>query len=282
MNGPVILSEGDLVSWREEIARIDAETRALATRRDLLSRRLEAAAEFMSLLREDPAGAPSGSGAGQPVEVADFGQINWVDIVRDGVGAYPMGVIMHEFKEEVADSPAGARLRVTDKGYYKAIDRLVRRGELIKHKGRLFSPAAHRRYMAAVARGEIEDVQAPNPGHSPLVEAARQMIEDEPGITSGRVVEQLRDHPLVGPTLAPKPTAVYNMISRLRDRRLVIKVGLRLYPATEEYAHLKDEDGATDAAPSLEFESETTPDSDKVNGVDTLHPNHAYPAGGGT
>jgi hypothetical protein len=202
-----------------------------------------------------------------------------------------MGVIMHEFKDEVYRSQSGDRLRYSDKGYYNAIRRLVLRHQLIKHKGRLFSPEAYSRYMAAVRRGEIEDTEAPNAGHSPVVEAVRKMIADEPGITSGRVVEQLKTHPVIGPTLPPKTTAVYNMISRLRDRKVVIKIGMQLYPATDEYMHLTDDGGATDVASqdteAPEDDSGASgvvagPAANGAGGFDMLAPTTYRMGGGGT
>ena len=36
--------------------------------------------------------------------------------------------------------PLGPRLAISDKGYYNAVSRLAKRGRIVQHNGRLFSP----------------------------------------------------------------------------------------------------------------------------------------------
>ncbi|MGQ3039853.1 MAG: hypothetical protein ACT6TH_07140 [Brevundimonas sp.] len=239
-DSPPSTSEQEIL--RGVVTRWEAELRAIDARRTQVIEKLSAAQRLLEVMGDEiiPAARAhsipeevSHSGTqlmipevgSRPVEVRS--DAKWVDLVRQWVGAAFDGLSYAELRALIDKHPAIAdRFALSDKGYYNALSRLVNRGELVRHNGRLFSAEAFERYRRKVATGVIADLPAPMPSaHSPMGEAVMDIVwaSRESGIVGKDVIATLRTDPEFNASLTPHTSGAYNVIARLTKRAQLIR-----------------------------------------------------------
>jgi hypothetical protein len=253
------VSVGDVDAWRAEIAELDTRLLEITARRERLKQRIEAAGALFALL-DAPAPPTAVADAGPVAEDADESlrqaggcasesggsrssgaetdeneeESNsetqqakgptFVSAVTEGVYAAESGVVPYQLKAALLRTDLAERLTESDKGFYHAIDRLARRGVIIRYKGRLFSPDALDRFKAMVAAGLLRDEVPKPPSHSPMGDAILQIVAMKPGIGGGHIIAKLKENPEFAAALTPHSTGAFNVISRLTKRRQIVKV----------------------------------------------------------
>jgi len=249
----VILTTDDIQKWESDISRIDTSIASLMKERDQVVKLMEAAQCLLSGITEPtteakPANASADhsdvrsehsetaevlSSIASECEITDA--TSWVDAARSVVHWHERGVASHVLRGIVAASPLGDRLRVSDKGYYNAVNRLQKRGEIEKHNGRFFYPNSLLAYKEAVSRGEMDDAPPKPPqSYSPMGEAVEAMVNAQPGIPISEVVSNLQADPKFSDSLSERTTVAYNVVARLRKRKKIEKRGKGLFPASQK------------------------------------------------
>ena len=150
------------------------------------------------------------------------------------------GVTYDEIREALLQSPIGAKLRRSDKGFYHALSRAKDRGALVEHKGYVFTPENLDAFIKKVAAGIKQDKAVLSSFGSPMMTALLDTIARNPGITAKEAIGIIRGgsekHGL--PPLKNEGSA-YNAVKRLKERGELESFGhlerqLRIGPSAAE------------------------------------------------
>jgi hypothetical protein len=202
-------------------------------RRGLVKRRTPAAPVFKSSTTvTPPPGVTPKRRAFRPE------RSEWKVIIREITLTSNHPVPYSEAREEILKSHLAEKLKQSDKGFYNAISKLRKAGEIVAHRGHLFSPAAFSKFKADLDAGLIRDIKIANVAHrSPMGEAVDQMMRSRPnGAESGHIIWELRKNPEFAAAIEKNKTHPYNVLSRMVRLGELIKKGKRYYSA-----HLKSE-----------------------------------------
>ncbi|QDX26577.1 hypothetical protein FPZ54_11460 [Sphingomonas suaedae] len=237
--------------WQADLARLDSEIAERQAERAEVVRKLDAAeliARELASLSDNETGreapvAENGSApqnshpeqfgltppAAQPVHKQRKPRkpregLTWKAVVLPAVGEAEMGLTYAELRSAVAASPLGSKLDASDKGYHNAISRLAGDGLIIRDHGRVFTPEAFDRFMAAVERGEASTTVPQPLAHSPMGEAILRIVSAQPGLLNGKgVIRELKKDPEFNAALTPHETGAFNIIARLVRRGQIVR-----------------------------------------------------------
>jgi hypothetical protein len=240
----VLLTTEHIRRWEEGLRRIDDEIDRLSSNRKLLEQKLAAAALFYDVSEDRDDGGhhrtseetfesagdlpPTVNGA-TPETQKDTRRRNgdeptWAEIVIEAVKSADMGVTYAEMRSFAAASALGAKLEISDKGYYNAISRLAKGGDIVRKHGRLFTQEAFRRFIKAVEEGQASTTIPQPIAHSPMGEAILTIVKQQPGKLNGKgVIGELRRDPEFDAALTPHETGAYNVIARLVRREQIVR-----------------------------------------------------------
>lgn len=247
----LVLTLAHLDQWRGDLQRIDAAIAGLQSERVAAERKI-AAAEFLFLeapqdlvavdLGEQPAiqaedeEAPvdelaSDANAfnltppdGKPLRRRKRQGLGFKDVILEAVASAEMGLSYAELRSAVLASPLGPKLIESDKGYHNALSRLAQAEDVIRDHGRVFTPEAFPRFMAAVERGEASTTVSQPMAHSPMGEAIVKIVGAGPGRYNGKaIIGELRKDPEFNASLTPHETGAYNIIARLVRRGQIVR-----------------------------------------------------------
>ncbi|MBR7618280.1 hypothetical protein JKL49_02670 [Phenylobacterium sp. 20VBR1] len=126
----------------------------------------------------------------------------------------------------------GPKFASSDKGFYNALLRIQNTGEIIRHKGRYYSPGSFEDHKRKVDAGEINEAALPETGnaYSPMGEAIMDLVHANPGIAGADVVRALRTDAEFNAALTPHTTGAFNVIARLARRRQIDRTGSDCFP----------------------------------------------------
>jgi hypothetical protein len=189
----------------------------------------------------------------------------YIAVVEAGVNAAPMGIAPFELKAKLFDSSFGERLRESDKGFYRAIDRLAEKDRIFRSNGRLFSRDALNRYRKAVDAGEIQDIPARYQNRSPMGDAIQEIVRATPGIKALDIIAKLRVDAEFKAALDPRATGAFNILARLVKRRQITKTGRQYFPSVAAATTAGDgtTNGGSDSSEPRELE---TPIGEEIAG----------------
>lgn len=142
----------------------------------------------------------------------------WTATIKKAVidGDRPM--TYSEVKEAIGETHLGETLRRTDKAFYGGLSKLSGKGEIIKHRGHMFSPKAYQRFMDDVNAGRIEDFpDSPfsSSGPSPNEIAVERFLARRPGgATTVEIVNDLLTNPPEDLEVTTNRTSIYNLLNR--------------------------------------------------------------------
>jgi hypothetical protein len=145
----------------------------------------------------------------------------WTSVIHTILAKAGRGLLHSELRAEVAKTDLAERLANSDKGFYGGIAKLVAEDppRLVKHKGRLFAPATHQKFMADVAAGRATDLEdLPHIGNaSPFRDAILEAMKlaFTGGATSAEIIEELKKNPALISTVLRHPTHTYNVLARM-------------------------------------------------------------------
>ena len=142
---------GAAVSWRDDLAALEAEIGRLQLVHERLCAKLDHAMSLVALLEEDvgsnspsplvmpaaptthvPQQADGLKGGDHPHLEAD-GDDTWIGAVRAWIYDAPLGLTFAEMREKIEESQEmSVRFQQSGKGYYNALSRLRSRGEIAR------------------------------------------------------------------------------------------------------------------------------------------------------
>lgn len=234
------VSLADIARWREESAALGRDIDDRQKRKAALDARIAKADELFRLLAgdgptldEEPQASPPEAGHAppplKPVRTEsgrNYGRVTFVEAIRGAILQSPEGRLSPQMvREALAQTEMGDRLKESDKGFYHAISRLSERGEIIKHNGWLFTPAAYLSYMEDVNSGRIEDLPPEAQRPSPMALEIFRFLETNGPANGGRIVLHLLSRPEFKETLTKSNSGAYNVLSRLVKRTELAKDG---------------------------------------------------------
>lgn len=222
----------------EELAKIDTQRQYWLARRDHW-RALISAAQNLSAMPTtlDPplispaadapiVDAPSKKRGRPPGRVPK--DISWTKALEAIVANNTKGITNSDLRKDYTNSPFIKKLGNSEKSFYGAIDKLMKRKLIVRHNGYLFKPELLKQFLDDVAKGLVADLEPmPSNGHkSPFGDAIKPFLEGLPnGATSSEIVMELRKTPEFSDTLDRHKTHIYNVLARLVDTGEVLKGG---------------------------------------------------------
>lgn len=273
-----LLKRSDLEQWEHECAELDKQINELRQRRDEVARRLERTRELLreiGRLTGDPAKRrETASPIVQTTPTRRRGKVSWTReisrILRENAG--PVG--FRELRAEIERGPLAERMARSDKGFYGAVGKLEKRGDLVKYKGWLFDPGAFRTFQHELAAGMRDDLEdKTHQRSSPMGNRILEILSRHPnGIESKRLVEELKRDPAFADVIKRNATSAYNVFTRLVKRGEIRKEGRVYYPLKENDPPLGGSDTGEVEAPPNERQSPSG-----VGGTSALR--QANPAG---
>lgn len=223
----------DIQRGESELQQIDADLGRLTEKRDATEKRVEAAKRYAALL--PPEEAPPAAAVSEPPAVATLpltaapkkrrARITsaWQDTILTIVKTAEMGFTFAELRTRLLQSPIKDRMAESTKGYHRALSILAKKKKIVREYGRVFTPAAHKRFEAALKAGDVT-ADAPQPfAHSPMGTAILKLVQARPGITSTLIIVELRKDPEFNASLTPHQTGAFNIIARLARRKQITR-----------------------------------------------------------
>ncbi len=237
----VLLSTDHVAAWLGRLKELDAKDEAArkeAEARDVERRQLLSKIEALKVLGVDlgleQPGVPVQSSAEFRLEPpADrHGRVTWVSEVLRVRDQFRKPMSFEDYRVEIDAGPLAGEYEKSDKGFYHAISRLQKRGDLVKHRGWLFHPSDFQDYRASVERGADELPSVENKRPSPMGDAVKEfLLQNQGGVKSGDIVQHLKEDERFRETLEKNATGAYNVIARLAKRGEIRKEGRTVYPA---------------------------------------------------
>lgn len=266
-----LLARQEVLRWDEALERLKveetdmkarhaAEERAIRDQRTKLTKLVEAGMALVDMDAQPELQAASEESAA-PVVMPDQpktkkqrtrrGGKSWTATIKRIITKSGLGMTHSEVKAEVTKTHLGKTLQTTEKSFYGAIGRLSESGDIIKHKGRLYSPKAYHRFMKDVAAGIAVDTPAPSSagsGVSPNEIAIKRFLESRPnGATTSDIVDNLLNSPPDDLAVTKNRNSIYNLLSRQRENKNLIRRGDRYYlPSQIGETPDSEESGAQD------------------------------------
>lgn len=239
----VSLTSAEVARWEDEAARLLGEAERLKAEALSYLDRAHRARELFALMRGDapppvpPAlvPAPAVSAGNDGVRDKRKGPRppragSWREALKGWIYASEVPLSPADLREIIAKSPKAAEFNKSDKGFYHALTRLQKSGDIIRHAGRYYSPKVFSE-MADQAPPEVVSYAAPNVIiHSPMGEAILDIVSANPGITSAKIIETLKGDLEFRATLTPHTTGAYNVMSRLAKRGQIVREGSGCFP----------------------------------------------------
>lgn len=138
--------------WRKECNRLDGRIAVMTARREALRRLMEGLPPEDAA--PDPLNKPRRQRRGNLLTMT-LRQI----ILASDVPLPPNDVLAALVATR---SEFGAHLQKTKQGFYTGMSKLADRGEIIRYRGHLLSPAVFARFKADLAAGRVKDLEVPN------------------------------------------------------------------------------------------------------------------------
>lgn len=226
----------DIERWEADVRETSEQIEHLIARREVAQKRIDAAKTLVELMPEEPdqleaqVEAPVRIGptkkdvpAAAPVKRNRVVSSAWQDTIHAIVKKAEMGLTFAELRERLMASPIREKMEHSTKGYHNALSRLDRKKKIVRQYGRVFTPAAHRRFEQALQEGTVT-ADAPQPfAHSPMGEAILRLVGTRPGIVSREIIAELRKNPEFNAALTPHKTGAFNIIARLARRKQITR-----------------------------------------------------------
>lgn len=172
-----------------------------------------------------------------PVEMAKTintrnGKPTWTTLIESLVAKHPLGVDYRTLRSEIASSVRAEEFARSEKSFYGSVAKLVNAGRVVRQGGLLLTPEALAARKAKIDAGELVDQPTEDTGRSsPMGQAVIAFVADHPdGVVSKRVVEHMLGIAEFRAVVEKNSTSVYNVLSRLVERRKLLKVGKTYYP----------------------------------------------------
>jgi hypothetical protein len=155
----------------------------------------------------------------------------WKRTIRELTLASTAPLPYGELRQKINATPLAERLAQSEKGFYHAISKLSKAGDIVAYKGHVFAPALFEKFQQDLRSGRVLDLKIPNAAHnSPMGDAIKEMMCKRPtGATSGNMIWELRKNPEFAAVIDRNKTHPYNVIRRLYDRGVLQKRGKRYY-----------------------------------------------------
>lgn len=202
------------------------------------------------------------------------GTKTWTATIAKIVRSAARPLTYAEIRDELGKTHLAETLARTDKAFYGALYKLEGRGNIIKYNGRIFSPAAHLKFMADVKAGRVEDIPYVSSSwqESPNEIAIHRLLAANPdGLTTRQITDSLLSNPPPDLKVTKNRNSLYNLLARERDRgNLEVRDGKYFLPRKKsEPSDSKEPDGSRSHG-----EGSGSPSSSGGNGADSSFAAH--------
>lgn len=227
----IVISPGTIRQKADEVSALEKQAEAARKELNLLVAYLKAVGReewVPSDLRS--ADAVFTQGGTVMITQAKYGsrEGSWTGEIGTVLARYPEGATYAEIKAGLEDSVIGARLKSNPAGFYNGVDRLIKYGEAVKYKGRVFSTPHHEAFLERVRRGEAPDLSGEE-GKQTVGGALVEVIDRHPeGITPGEIIAEANRL-----ALNIAPNTVYNTLSKILLAERVRRDSGKYYPLNE-------------------------------------------------
>lgn len=232
----VFLTANDVREKGAELRRLEVE---IADRQQRMKALHEWLANVAKIIGEDELRELAGSWA-PPVEVAKTistrnGKPTWTTLIESIVAKHPIGLDYRTLRGEMSSSVRAEEFARSDKSFYGSVAKLVDAGRLVRQNGLLLTPEALANRKAKIDAGELVDQPSEDTGRSsPMGQAVIAFVADHPGgVVSKQVVQHILGIAQFRAVVEKNSTSVYNVLSRLVERRKLLKEGKTYYPASQ-------------------------------------------------
>lgn len=237
-----LLTLEDVSKWQERLHEIEQEQQLLTRERDDICKKLDAVQVIFGSIPKAVTSfvlpqieAMSSESLNHVQEAAtlfeperDSWPIELLKIfeAKDGPLSY------EQLKIEVDRGHLKGELSKSEKGFYHAVSRLMKRNLLTKYKGWLIRPENLATIKSEVERGLRHDLpEASTARVSPMGEAIKAFLATKPqGVGGGEVIAHLKLDERFRETLHRNATGGYNVLVRLLDRGEITKEGKVYFP----------------------------------------------------
>jgi hypothetical protein len=139
------------------------------------------------------------------------------------------GLTNDEVKAELRKTPLNPELDNRDsvRRFYQTVTRLNKRGTIVYHNGRVFSPEAYDRFQRDLEAGLVDDERPIAKGHySHMGEAIIEIVTNSGiGLRRYDLTAELDKNPIFSESLNKHPSVFYNTAAHLIKRGRLEKVG---------------------------------------------------------
>ena len=238
-----IVNEAQLYGWRERVREIESEMKVLAAERHKLHELIEMAD---NLARQAALLGAATRGASHPGFASEI--LNQLE-ARDAFPKAVMtiverredGATYDEIREAILLSPLADKYRKSDKGFYHALRRLKKSGDLVEYHGSVFTPENLSAFLKLVEAGLKEDKSASySKRGTKMMDMILNVVATKPGLVAKDVIDIIksRDQDL-REKLDNNDGSAYNAIARFKKAGIVEGYGhlerqLRLGPNANE------------------------------------------------
>jgi hypothetical protein len=230
-DGPFISPE-QIQGWEDQRVQIRKEGAALAARMKQLDEADAALRELIAsgnkLLAVTTSRSSKSHGreigllTGQPIKDEP---LSWTDAMMSVVSAAQGPLTYNELRDRMQNGPSRGRTW-TDKSFYGAMGKLDEKGQLIRHKGHVFSVAAYERFQMDIAAGRAKDFDAATPNRQPsaLGKLMAGIVANQPiGLSSAHIIGIVRQNPEFAEAVEKNKTFAYNVLKSLVDKGEITK-----------------------------------------------------------
>ena len=237
-----LLTLEDVNKWQERLHEIEQEQQLLIRERDHIKKKLDAVQVILGSIPEavnllmprqiELAHSESPNHLQEAATQFEPERDSWpVELLK--IFETKAGPLSYEqLKAEVDSGHLKGELSKSEKGFYHAISRLMKRNQLTKYKGWLIRPEDLATIKSMVEIGFRADLpEASTARVSPMGEAIKAFLAGKPqGVGGGEIIAHLKLDDRFRETLLRNATGGYNVISRLLERGEITKDGKLYYP----------------------------------------------------
>jgi hypothetical protein len=244
----------DLRRWEEEHARMGRAIHELNKKREQLGEMIKIAASIH--------GGPEAAGRG--VGGANNGPLRagtWMSAIHEIVERHPGGAPYELIRNELPEPFASKLSRdPSAKSFYGAMGKLEDAGLVVRHKTHLFLKGDFEEHMRKVEAGEIPDVEGRNYRGSPMADAVKAFLLENPRSKATVIRDHLCKVPEFRKSLRRNTSTIYNLLKKLKDREELIHHEDGTYSLMEENeASSSDATDASEAGEGATSPNETQP-----------------------
>lgn len=204
------LPVGQLEEWKADLDRLAAEIARLTAEREGVLQKIHA----VRLLW--PGAVPETGLAEKP-------DVTFVSFVQGCLERAEAGVTLLELADAIRNSPLAKRFEKNPNAVYTVVSRLVDRKQAVRDGKLVYSPSAYARVEAGEVSKRTGEVAR---GEMSVQRLIWSVLKESPkSLTSGQILDGVRENDEAAAKLALRPQTGYTAIARLVKKGKLVKNG---------------------------------------------------------